>query len=191
MKLHLGCGSIYLKNYINVDAAPDFLIDDAPARIITQNTTIFERYYKHEFCQGSGLCIADVQATIEKLPFDDQSVDEAILIHVLEHIPFYYVDNVIKEISRVLKTDGSFIIGVPDLKETAKMLAEAKTKEEEDWCIRLIHGTQKNKWSHHFCGYIERTLKDILSKHKFIKFENLPNMNFYPTIYMKAFKGEE
>ena len=64
----------------------------------------------------------------------------------------------------------------------------AKTPEEEDWCIRLIYGTQRNKWSHHYCGYTERTLKEVLSLYRFNKFENLPNINFYPSIYLKAYK---
>jgi SAM-dependent methyltransferase len=190
MRLHLGCGTTYLKNYINVDIAPDYLIDDAPPAVLMQNTTIFERYYKHEFCKGSGLCVADIKASIDCLPFHSKTIDEAILIHVLEHIQSYEVGKVLKEISRVLKVGGSFIVGVPDLKETARMLAETKTPEQEDWCIRLIHGTQRNEWSHHFCGYTERTLKEILSLYGFIDFETLPNINFYPAIHLKAYKGE-
>lgn len=188
MKLHLGCGTIYLKDYINVDVCPDYLAENAPAAALAQNTTTFERYYKHDFCKGSGLCIADVTAPINKLPFLDGEVEEAVLIQVLEHIPAYDVGNVLKEISRVLKHNGVFIVGVPDLKETAKMLAESTTSEEEDWCIRLIHGTQRNKWSHHYCGYTKHTLKEILSLYNFGNFEDLPNINFYPSIYLKAYK---
>jgi len=188
MKLHLGCGTIYLKDYFNVDVNPDYLAEDAPASALAQNTTIFERYYKHDFCKGSGLCIADIMAPINKLPFPDEHVEEAILIQVLEHIPAYEVSKVLREIHRVLCQDGVFIVGVPDLKETARMLAEAKSDEEEDWCIRLIHGTQRNEWSHHYCGYTNRTLREILSLYGFGNFENLPNINFYPSIYLKAHK---
>lgn len=191
MKLHLGCGTTYLKSYVNVDAEPDFLTEDAPPAVLTQNTTIFERYYKHEFCKGSGLCVADLKATIDKLPYESDSVDEVVLLHVLEHIPAYEVGTVLKEISRVLKPGGTFIIGVPDLKETAKMLYEANSPEQEDWCIRLVHGTQRNKWSHHYCGYTERTLKEMLTLYGFGDFESMPNINFYPAIHLKAFKKGE
>jgi SAM-dependent methyltransferase len=188
MKLHLGCGTIYLKDYVNVDIKPDYLTSDAPAGDLVQNTTIFERYYKHDFCKGSGLCIADMEARIDKLPIDACLVEEVVLIQVLEHIPAYEVGNVLKEVHRVLEPGGSFIIGVPDLKETAKLLVEADTSEEEDWCIRLIHGTQRNEYSHHYCGYTKRSLEEILSLYGFGDFEDLENINFYPSIYLKAHK---
>lgn len=189
MKLHLGCGTIYLKDYTNVDICPDYLIESAPAAALAQNTTTFEKYYKHEFGRGSGLCIADVMAPIDKLPIDREAADEAILIQVLEHIPAYDVGKVLKEIYRVLKKGAFLIVGVPDLKETARMLIQSETPEEEDWCVRLIHGTQRNEWSHHYCGYTRRILKEILSIYGFENFEDLPNINFYPSIYIKAYKG--
>ena len=188
MKLHLGCGTIFLKGYINVDVKPDYLTPAAPAGDLVQNTTIFERYYKHDFCKGSGLCIADVAAPISNLPFSEGEVDEVVLIQVLEHIPAYDVGKVLKEINRVLKSGGIFTIGVPDLKETAKLLASAGTPEEEDWCIRLIHGTQRNEFSHHYCGYTQRSLKEILSLYDFGDFRVLPNINFYPSIFLEAHK---
>lgn len=188
MKLHIGCGTIYLKDYINIDASPHYLTSDAPAEVLVQNTTTLDKYYKHEFGGGSGLCVADMEAKINKLPIGDAKADEVILIQVLEHIPAYKVGAVLTEIHRVLKLGGVFIIGVPDLKETVKILAEAETPEEEDWGIRLIYGTQRNEFSHHFCGYTKRSLKETLSLYGFGDFEDIPNINFYPSIYLKAHK---
>jgi SAM-dependent methyltransferase len=188
MKIHLGCGNIYLKKYINIDANPKFLAKEVSKEILEKNITTFENYYKYEFCKGPLVCIADIKSKINSLPFENNSVDEAVLIQVLEHIPSYEISAVLDEINRVLKINGKFIVGVPDLKKTAEMLAKAKTDEEEDWCIRLIHGTQRNEFSHHFCGYTERTLKNILLKHNFNNFELLHNINFYPSIYIKTYK---
>jgi ubiquinone/menaquinone biosynthesis C-methylase UbiE len=98
------------------------------------------------------------------------------------------VDKVLYEIYRVLKSGGCLVIGVPDIKETAKLLATAETAADEDWCVRLIHGTQRDEFSHHFCGYIPRTLKELLTKHGFSDFKDLPNINFYPSIHLAAFK---
>lgn len=188
MKLHLGCGTIYLEGYTNVDINPEYLASEAPPELLEQNTTIFDKYYKYEFCKGSGICIADKKAAIDELPFETGSCDEVVLMQVLEHVPSYKVGSVLNEINRILKPMGAFILGVPDLKETARGLAEAKTPEEEDWYIRLIYGTQRNEWSHHFCGYVERTLRDLVYNYGFRGFERLPNINFYPAIHMKTYK---
>jgi len=189
MKAHLGCGTIYLNGYVNIDAAPDIMSDDPEAaEIILQNGTTFDNYYKVGFCKGSGKVVADKKALIDDLPFENDSLNEVILIQVLEHIPAYNVSKVLNETCRVLKRGGCLIVGVPDVVETAKILVNATTAEEEDWCIRLIHGTQRNKFSHHFCGYIPRTLKQLLFEHGFGDFKDLPNINFYPSFHIAAFK---
>lgn len=188
MKLHIGCGCIYLKDYINIDASPHYLFADAPAEVLELNSTTIENYYKHDFCKASGKIVADECALAVALPFLNNSVDEIVMIHVLEHIPWYEVDKTLNEFHRVLKTNGVLRIGVPDVKETAQLLAQSNTPEEEDWAIRLLHGTQRNKWSHHYCGYTERTLKKLLSNFGFSNFEVLSNINFYPAIHLKAYK---
>jgi len=189
MKLHLGAGTIYLKDYVNVDVNPHYLANNAPEEILEKNTTVFESYYKHEFGKSSDISVVDIASPIDDLPFENNIADEVVLIQVLEHIPQYNVDKVLKEISRVLKIGGFLIVGVPDVKGLAEMLVNSTDPSDEDWCIRLIHGTQKNQWSHHYCGYTERTLKHILSTW-FQRFEKLTNISFYPSIYLKAFKDE-
>lgn len=188
MKIHLGCGCVYLKDYVNVDAFPNYIIPNVPQKFLKQNTTTFDNYYKHGFNEGSHVCVADVAATLDKLPFKDGSSEEVILFHVLEHIPLLDVGIVLKEIYRVLKKGGKFIVAVPDTKETARKLAEAETEEDEEWYIRLLYGTQRNKWSHHYCGYTGKSLKELLLKYNFDNFEDLPNINFYPAIHLQCKK---
>lgn len=188
MKLHIGCSNIYLENYINIDATPDYIVPDVPKKILEQNTTTIENYYKYDFCKGSTFCVVDIKSTIDKLPFENGSVEEIVLYQVLEHIPLYDLEKVMKEINRILKIDGIFKISVPDIKKTAELLMNSKTFEEEKWAIRLIYGTQKNKWSHHFCGYTKKILSDLLNKYDFDKITELESLNFYPAIHIKAIK---
>ena len=189
MKIHAGCGTVYLKNYINVDAAPHFLSSDENAKeILLQNETTFEKYYKTDFKDRPNQVVADVQCLIDEMPFPSEAVEEIVMLHVLEHFPHYKIDKLLKEINRLLMPNGTFIIGVPNIKKTAEGLAKAQTAEEEDWFIRLIHGTQRNEFSHHYCGYTERTLKILLSQYGFGNFELMPNINFYPAIHIKATK---
>jgi len=172
MKLHIGAGTIYLKDYINIDASPHYLTQKAPQDILDQNTTTIDNYYKHNFCKGSGICIADIACNVNDLPFDDGRVEEIVMLHVLEHLPSYEVKNVLNEFYRVLQPNGELYLAVPDIKGTAQLLANSKTPEEEDWTIRLIHGTQRNEFSHHYCGYTKRTLVNLLEQNGFGNFKD-------------------
>ena len=85
MKLNLGCGSKILNGYTNVDK--------------------FD-YYK-----------PDIIHDLEKIPypFEDNSVDEILLSHVLEHIgqdPEIF-NKIIKELHRICKNDSIIDIRVP------------------------------------------------------------------------------
>ncbi len=196
MKIHLGCGTVYLKNYCNIDANPDYLVEQSADKdnsiILNANITTFENYYNYDFCKGSGKIIADLQADISELPFSDESVDEVVMLHVLEHIPTYNIQKVLGEISRVLSIGGKFYVAVPDFEKTCEQLLSLKntdhTPEQEDWYYRLVFGTQKNKWAHHYQGFNDRRLKELLTEYSFGDFKILPNINFYPAIHMTAKK---
>lgn len=187
MKLHLGCGDCYLEGFINIDAAPTYLTSKAPKDLLDKNKTTYENYYKHEFGQSSKVVIADIATDIKNIPYNDETIDQVVMIHVLEHFPIYDVNVVLREINRVLKNDGEFIVGVPDLVGNAKLLLSSG-EQGEDWVIRLIDGTQKNKFFHHYCSFTKRTLKKLLSENGFGYFQDLPNINFYPAIHILAKK---
>ena len=85
MKLNLGCGNKLLKGYINLDKF---------------------NYYK-----------CDVTHDLEKFPypFKNDSVNEILLSHVLEHIgqqPDTFI-NIIKELYRIYTNNALIIINVP------------------------------------------------------------------------------
>ena len=85
MKLNLGCGSNILKGYINLDK--------------------FD-YYK-----------PDIVHDLEKFPypFDDNSIQEILLYHVMEHIgqnPDVF-NKIIKELYRICKNNSEIFIKVP------------------------------------------------------------------------------
>jgi SAM-dependent methyltransferase len=50
-------------------------------------------------------------------PWEDNSVDEILMVEVLEHISFRKTDEVLKECRRILKEGGKFHIQVPDIRE--------------------------------------------------------------------------
>lgn len=56
----------------------------------------------------------------------DESVDIAVLHHVVEHIAIHDLENYIREWQRVLKKGGKLVVCVPNLKEIDKAWQEGR-----------------------------------------------------------------
>lgn len=67
------------------------------------------------------------QNIIGPFPIPDNSVDEILSIHVIEHISRKFIDNMIKEWHRILKPGGCVIVEWPDMLKAAKKIADNPT----------------------------------------------------------------
>ena len=86
-RLNLGCGDKILPGYINVDVAPS----------------------------RAGMK-PDVLCDLHELtPFEDDSVDKILSVHVVEHFWRWEVVGILKEWVRVLKPGGQMILECPNL----------------------------------------------------------------------------
>jgi len=93
-KLNLGCGDKILPGYINVDVVESRL-DRKP----------------------------DVICDLHRLtPFEDNSVDEILSVHVVEHFWRWEVVDILKEWVRVLKPGGKMILECPNILSAAQEL---------------------------------------------------------------------
>lgn len=74
--------------------------------------------------------VADASNT---LPFEDQTFCYIYASHILEHIPWYKVEDTIREWTRVLKTGGTLEIWIPDGLKIAKAFVEAEENKNIDY----------------------------------------------------------
>ena len=65
----------------------------------------------------------------KRLPFADSTFELIYASHVLEHIPWYFVEDVLGEWCRVLKRGGNLEIWVPDGLKICKALVDAEVRE--------------------------------------------------------------
>ncbi len=87
VKLNLGCGDKILDGYINVDVAP-----------------------------SRGGKAPDVLCDLHKLDqFSDNSADEILAVHVVEHFWRWEILGILKEWSRVLKPGAAMVLECPNL----------------------------------------------------------------------------
>jgi predicted SAM-dependent methyltransferase len=73
---------------------------------------------------------ADIKADALNLPFDDNSVDEILASHIIEHFNFHEGFKAIKEWYRVLKEGGKLVIECPDLLSLCHKFIEADEQEK-------------------------------------------------------------
>lgn len=80
------------------------------------------------------------------LPFDDESFDRVLAIHVLEHLP--NLPNALTELRRVLKADGTFVAVIPcegglaytlARRISAQRIFERRYCVSYDWFVRSEH----------------------------------------------------
>lgn len=135
MRYHLGCGSIYLDGYVNVDFPPDQH---------TVNSSVKVDMY------------ADLMSmTLERC-------SEIRSSHVFEH--FNYVDSfyLLYKWFLALEVHGRLIIRVPDVEALSKALSVA-TLEQSFRIIRYMYGSHEAVWAYHINGWTSQTLTYVLT----------------------------
>lgn len=146
-KLHLGCGSVYLPGYINLEYQKKFMGNSFKVDSI-----------------GSGM----------SLPFKNSSLDEIISYHVIEHLPRpagenssekwrLNVTDFLKECFRTLKIGGKLIIECPDIKG----IFEEIVKNNNWSMIDHVYGLDRYEGDTHQWGYTKESIKSLLKSSGF------------------------
>lgn len=113
---------------LEIGTDPRNLIDD------------FETLSIHEFVN------IDYVLDISKgMPFQNNSFDIIYASHVLEHIPWYKSEDVLKEIHRILKPGGQLEIWVPDGLKIAKALIAFEENQSDHSKLDGYYECVKNK----------------------------------------------
>jgi len=192
MKLHWCSGDIYLDGYINININGKLAKDCTEAEI-ERNRTSLDKYFKYPFIQdpierrkqARGFICDRMEDVLQKWNFEDNSVDEIVLISAFEH--FYNQDirnHVIPEISRVLKSGGKFITDFPDIKKQMELYY----KDDPEFCFELIYCNHKDNFSIHHWGYNPETFKKLFPDTWSIN-EKTYVVHDYPMIGMEAIKN--
>lgn len=150
MKLHLGCGQIYLKGYINIDYPPAFQ---------TVQTKIK----------------ADLYKDITKLNYKNGSIDEVRLHHVFEHFTRPVALALLCKWRDWLKVGGFLRIETPDALSSFKIIdSPFYSYPDKQQVLRHLYGSHEASWAIHSDGWyrdkFEYTLKELgFNKLKFRK----------------------
>ena len=153
MKLNLGCGDKILDGFVNVDV-------------------VESRAGKRP----------DVICDLHKLtPFEDESADEVMAIHVVEHFWRWEVLDILKEWVRVLKPGGKMILECPNLISACQaVLADPDNVTgpgpEGQTSMWVLYGDPrwKDPLMVHRWGYTPRSLASIMHQAGLIQLRQEP-----------------
>lgn len=106
-----------------------------------------------------------IKMDIRRLDYPDNSVDEVLASHVLEHLPFRDVNVAVSEMHRVLKPGGVAYVEVPDLE--AAMRLWLSLPEEQRWHSKAfagLFGSQEQEGNFHRTGFTKARLSKVLAE---------------------------
>ena len=199
LKLHVGCGTVYLDGYVNLDLYVEgysFLATDRPD-LLARNRTTVDRYYKIEESRATleggpreaQHCVVDRYAPMDALPYEGNSADEIRSVQSLEHLSMKEGPRVLKHWHEVLRPGGVLHVDVPDFEETARQLLAQPDEPSKDWYYRLVYGSQKNAYAFHKNGFSPARLERMLREAGFREVRHVKNtIHFYPVVIAEAVK---
>jgi predicted SAM-dependent methyltransferase len=128
VRLHLGCGEVYLKGYVNIDAPAD-------VRPVMN------------------ACAPDIQADVRTLTYPRGSVDEVRLHHLFEHFDRPTAVRLLIEWRRWLRVGGRLVIETPDFEACAESWLRTDDLAEREKLIRHLFGSHEAEWAVHREGW--------------------------------------
>lgn len=139
LKLHLGCGTVYLPGYVNIDYPLD------------QQTS-----------QHTSRTPVDLYADITTLQYASGIVDEVRLHHVFEHFNRITALRLLVEWYDWLTEGGILTIETPDFDRCVKAYLFGNTIAKGK-VMRHLFGSQDAYWAVHYDGWDKNKFKTYLS----------------------------
>ena len=134
-KLHLGCGTIHIENFINIDSVKLSTID------FRCNLKELNKY------------------------FPKGEIQEIYLCHILEHFSWRIVQDYLRNFYDLLQKGGIIRISVPDLRKIFEIINEPLADEELKLMQGVLMGGQDHKHNVHYSlfwrEYLEKELENI------------------------------
>jgi len=190
-KLHVGCGGVYLRGYINVDVQ-GVLSGEVGAALVADLVTDIGHYYREDGpwhnLPARRPTVCDMRCNLTELDavFAKESLDKIVAVQVLEHLdPIDFV-GALDQFHGLLHAGGVVLVSVPDMDGSLAWLADP---ERVGFIARHLRGTGKDRWSWHKSWWTRDSLRKALEWVGFREVTELANFHSYPSVVMRGAKG--
>lgn len=187
-KLHLGCGGIYLRGYINCDIAG--LVARNYPDLVEANTTDISNYYAR--LEGNPLhlptrreTVADLISDVATLPYKSHTIDKIVAVQVFEHLSPVKAIDALYHWRMLLKHGQPLVMSVPDMAGTLSLFGDGR--DNAAFALRHLRGRQGDEYNSHHAWYTHDTFYELVEFCGFRVFP-LDNFHFYPAIVVRAIK---
>ncbi len=113
----------------------------------------------------------DIHSDIRVLPLPDASVDEAIAIHVVEHLAPWDVVPALTEWCRVLKPGATLALELPDLLKCCRAVLAGRGPRDGLWGL-YGEPLKEEELMLHRWGYTPESLSALLKEGGFVKIKS-------------------
>lgn len=138
-RLHLGCGTRYLKGYVNIDYPPS-------------EHTVQDQL------------VADLYADITRLHYSTGSIDEIRLHHVFEHFPRQIALALLCRWCDWLSPGGVLRIETPDVMGSAwALVSPFSSSRRKQQIVRHLFGSHEAAWAAHWDGWHKERFNHTLT----------------------------
>ena len=115
-----------------------FLLEDLGFQVVGLDSSEAMLERAREFARDKRSKVEFVKGDARELPFEDSSFDYVLFIDSLVHFEPAELNRVFKEITRVLKPGGKFILQFTDLRELLPVLMNGTVVGAEYWVSRVL-----------------------------------------------------
>lgn len=186
-RYHVGCGTIYLNGYVNVDRPTPrcYLAAERPdlvAAYVTEAHHYYARHADHDDISSfrsapdAAEYVCDAYGSWTALPCRDGAADEVLSRATFEHLSASEAQAALAEARRVLAPGGFLRLSVPDHAATLARFVETR----DPVFIRLLVGPRTGPGGYHLMSYTPDGLRALVEAHgfAFVRFE--PSPHSYP-----------
>jgi len=194
VKLHIGCGAVYLDGWLNVDLenANTFRACDRPDLVERWKTTEDRYYARHadktlDTLRAGPLAqdyVCDRFGSFEHLPAPSFEVEEILARHTFEHLSITEARRALAECHRVLRPTGILRLDVPDHEETLRLYKATG----DEFYVRHLLGPRRNDYGYHMMSYSRERLHALVERYGFGGGGEEPNIHFYPAFCLRFHK---
>ncbi len=195
-RLHVGCGTIYLDGWTNVDLPSSesgcALAENNPQGVEKWRTSENDYFGRlknvsiEKMEDGLPLdhrdLVCDVYGSFDALPCDDGEIEEILTRQVFEHLSVREARGAVLECRRVLCDGGILRLDVPDHEASLNAYAEGINR---NFFKRHIFGSRKNTAAYHIVGWTRESLAAFLDEYGFDLVEEEENIHFYPAFCLR------
>jgi len=191
MKVHVGCGTVYLQGWLNLDikGPRTFLARTRPdlkARYVTTEGNYYGRHTDkslESLRKGPRLdeYVCDAYGDFFNLYAVPGHIDELLARHTWEHLSIREARIALNNIRDYMVDDGILRLDVPDHEQT--LLLYGKTGDP--FYIRHLLGPRRDEYGFHMMSYTPERLQRLVEEHGFTCEGAEENIHIYPAFCLR------